>query len=119
MKMDGWEDYLHTSFYGEHVLFPGLRLTSFGTFTCAAFLAAALCLLERCVIASHTRSLSLSLLNARPVPSPSRSRGTGRPSAPSANLARAERSGGRGSTQSRPSYDCAPLRASVAPRAPC
>ncbi|KAH9033046.1 hypothetical protein EDB84DRAFT_1270378 [Lactarius hengduanensis] len=47
MKMDGWEDYLHTSFYGEHVLFPGLRLNSLGAFICAAFLAAALCLLER------------------------------------------------------------------------
>ncbi|KAH8987393.1 hypothetical protein EDB86DRAFT_3065751 [Lactarius hatsudake] len=47
MKMDGWEDYLHTSFYGEHVLFPGLRLKSLGAFICAAFLAAALCLLER------------------------------------------------------------------------
>ncbi|KAH9065584.1 hypothetical protein EDB87DRAFT_1554915 [Lactarius vividus] len=45
--MDGWEDYLHTSFYGEHVLFPGLRLKSLGAFVCAAFLAAALCLLER------------------------------------------------------------------------
>jgi len=47
MKMDGWADYLHTSFYGEHVLFPGLRLTSLGAFICAALLAAALCLLER------------------------------------------------------------------------
>src|SRR6266702_7171426 len=65
MKMDGWEDYLHTSFYGEHVLFPGLRLTSFGTFTCAAFLAAALCLLERCVIASHTLSLSRCSMHAQ------------------------------------------------------
>lgn len=47
MKMDGWADYLHTSFYGEHVLFPSLRLTSLGAFVCAALLAAALCLLER------------------------------------------------------------------------
>ena len=52
MKMEGWADYLHTSFYGEHVLFPGLRLTSLGTFISAALLATALCLLERYVITS-------------------------------------------------------------------
>jgi len=49
MKMDGWEDHLHTSFYGEHVLLPGLRLTSFGTFLLSAALAASICLAERCV----------------------------------------------------------------------
>lgn len=58
MKMDGWEDYLHTSFYGEHVLFPGLRLTSFGAFLCAAFLAAALCLLERSLTFALSRHWS-------------------------------------------------------------
>ena len=62
MQMDGWEDYLHTSFYGEHVLFPGLRLTSFGAFICAALLAAALCLLERYVIAL-THSLTSRFSN--------------------------------------------------------
>ena len=66
MKMDGWEDYLHTSFYGEHVLFPGLRLTSLGAFICAALLAAALCLLERYVIISLSPLLSLSQAHARP-----------------------------------------------------
>lgn len=68
MKMDGWEDYLHTSFFGEHVLFPGLRLTSLGAFICAALLTAALCLLERYVIASPSLSSlsSLSQANARP-----------------------------------------------------
>ncbi|KAI9455908.1 hypothetical protein BJY52DRAFT_614523 [Lactarius psammicola] len=58
MKMDGWEDYLHTSFYGEHVLFPGLRLTSFGAFICAAFLAVALCLLERSLTFALSRHWS-------------------------------------------------------------
>jgi len=47
MQMDGWADHLHTSFYGEHVLLPGLRLTSFGTFLLAAALAASICLTER------------------------------------------------------------------------
>ncbi|KAH9081483.1 hypothetical protein EDB83DRAFT_2333007 [Lactarius deliciosus] len=58
MKMDGWEDYLHTSFYGEHVLFPGLRLNSLGAFICAAFLAAALCLLERSLTFALSRHWS-------------------------------------------------------------
>ncbi|KAI9444634.1 hypothetical protein H4582DRAFT_832619 [Lactarius indigo] len=58
MKMDGWEDYLHTSFYGEHVLFPGLRLKSLGAFICAAFLAAALCLLERSLTFALSRHWS-------------------------------------------------------------
>jgi hypothetical protein len=47
--MDGWADYLHTSFYGEHVLLPGLRLTSFATFIGAAALSASICLIERYV----------------------------------------------------------------------
>ena len=110
MKMDGgWADYLHTSFYGEHVLFPGLRLTSVGTFICAALLAAILCLLERYVIAMYSFSFSRYSTNAHPVCLPSRYRGTGCPSTLSANPACAERSGGRGSTQSRRSFDCTPL----------
>jgi len=47
MQMDGWADHLHTSFYGEHVLFHGLRLTSFPAFIVAAALSASICLLER------------------------------------------------------------------------
>ncbi|KAI0275269.1 hypothetical protein BC834DRAFT_41495 [Gloeopeniophorella convolvens] len=48
MKMDGgWEDHLHTSFYGEHVLFPGLLLTSFGTFVTASAITILICLAER------------------------------------------------------------------------
>ena len=52
MQMDGWAEYLHTSFYGEHVLFPGLRLTSSSTFIVAATLSASICLVERCVSAA-------------------------------------------------------------------
>ncbi|KAI0308359.1 hypothetical protein B0F90DRAFT_162270 [Multifurca ochricompacta] len=56
MKMDGWEDHLHTSFYGEHVLFAGLRLTSFGTFISAAILSAAICLIERLLTFALSRN---------------------------------------------------------------
>ncbi|KAI9508365.1 hypothetical protein F5148DRAFT_919176 [Russula earlei] len=45
--MDGWADHLHTSFYGEHVLLPGLRLTSLGTYVIAAVLSAFICFTER------------------------------------------------------------------------
>ncbi|KAI0066496.1 hypothetical protein BV25DRAFT_1796898 [Artomyces pyxidatus] len=45
--MDGWEDRLHTSFIGEHVLFTGLRLTSLGSFLSAAVLTIILCSAER------------------------------------------------------------------------
>jgi hypothetical protein len=48
--MDGWEDYLHITFLGEHVLFPSVRLTSFSTFVSAAALSATICLTERCVL---------------------------------------------------------------------
>jgi hypothetical protein len=50
MQMDGWADYLHASLYGEHALFPALRLTSFATFVTAAALSATICLAERCVL---------------------------------------------------------------------
>ncbi|KAJ4485729.1 copper transporter [Lentinula aciculospora] len=38
---------LHWSFCGTHILFPGLRLTSLGTFTAASLLVIAICLSER------------------------------------------------------------------------
>jgi len=47
MKMEGWEDRLHSSFIGEHVLFGGLRLTSIESFACAALLTILLCFAER------------------------------------------------------------------------
>jgi hypothetical protein len=52
MHMDGWADHLHISFYGEHALFPGLRLTSLGTFITAAALALLICFAERYVWSS-------------------------------------------------------------------
>jgi hypothetical protein len=55
MQMAGWEDYLHTNFLGEHILFPSVRLTSFGTFTSAAALCATICLTERCVTAADSQ----------------------------------------------------------------
>ncbi|KAI0053460.1 hypothetical protein FA95DRAFT_1481624 [Auriscalpium vulgare] len=45
--MDGWEDRLHSSFLGEHVLFSGLRLTSLGSFLSASFLTILICFAER------------------------------------------------------------------------
>ena len=56
MQMDGWADYLHTSLNGEHVLFPALRLNSFGAFISAAALSASICLAERCVFCAHSHS---------------------------------------------------------------
>jgi hypothetical protein len=61
MQMDGWEDYLHITFLGEHVLFPSVRLTSFSTFVSAAALSATICLTERCVLpflAADSRKIS-------------------------------------------------------------
>jgi len=53
--MDGWADHLHISFYGEHALFPGLRLTSLGTFITAAALALLICLAERALTFALSR----------------------------------------------------------------
>ncbi|KAJ3802273.1 copper transporter [Lentinula aff. detonsa] len=40
---------LHWSFCGTHILFPGLRLTSFETFTAASLLVSVICFSERFV----------------------------------------------------------------------
>lgn len=45
--MDGWVDYLHVSFSGEHVLFHSLRLDSFWTFCLGSILVVVICLVER------------------------------------------------------------------------
>jgi len=45
--MDGWVDYLHVSWHGEHVLFPSLHLHSFPHFLVASLFTVFLCLLER------------------------------------------------------------------------
>ncbi|EKM61552.1 uncharacterized protein PHACADRAFT_135311 [Phanerochaete carnosa HHB-10118-sp] len=47
MQMDGWTDYLHVAFYGEHVLFPAFRLDSAWHFVVASIFTALLCLAER------------------------------------------------------------------------
>ncbi|KAI6120691.1 hypothetical protein EDD16DRAFT_830044 [Pisolithus croceorrhizus] len=44
--MDGWVDYLHFSFFGEHVLFHSLRVDSFWTFFLSSVLVAVICLVE-------------------------------------------------------------------------
>jgi len=58
MQMDGWEDRLHTSFLGEHVLFEGLRLTSFSSFFWAVLLTLLLCFAERSLTLALTRHWS-------------------------------------------------------------
>ncbi|KAI0320073.1 hypothetical protein OF83DRAFT_673976 [Amylostereum chailletii] len=45
--MDGWQDRLHTSFIGQHVLVTGIQLSSFGSFCSAALVTMAICLAER------------------------------------------------------------------------
>lgn len=49
MQMDGWEDYLHVSLRGEHVLFAGLRLDTPASFIVATFVSVLVCITERCV----------------------------------------------------------------------
>ena len=48
MQMEGWQDHLHISLLGEHVLFPFLHLDTPWHFLVASFLTVVLCLLERC-----------------------------------------------------------------------
>ncbi|KAJ8585854.1 hypothetical protein M405DRAFT_935787 [Rhizopogon salebrosus TDB-379] len=45
--MDGWVDYLHSSFLGEHILFSSLRLNTFSEFFLGVLLTSVICLLER------------------------------------------------------------------------
>jgi hypothetical protein len=47
MHMDGWEDYLHFSFLGEHVLLKSLPLNSLSSFIWGTLLTVSLCLAER------------------------------------------------------------------------
>jgi len=56
MHMDGWEDFLHFSFLGEHILLQTLPLNSFANFFWGALLTVLLCLAERSLtfaIAKH------------------------------------------------------------------
>lgn len=52
MQMDGWTDHLHIALFGEHVLFPSLRLDSGWHFIVASLFTATLCFIERCVARS-------------------------------------------------------------------
>ncbi|KAF9225570.1 hypothetical protein BS17DRAFT_604991 [Gyrodon lividus] len=45
--MDGWVDYLHVGFLGEHVLLSSLRLNSFWAFLLSSVVISVLCLSER------------------------------------------------------------------------
>lgn len=47
MHMDGWVDYLHVEFLGEHVLFYSLRLKSLWSFFLGSIVITVVCLLER------------------------------------------------------------------------
>ncbi|KAI6135507.1 hypothetical protein EDD17DRAFT_685688 [Pisolithus thermaeus] len=53
--MDGWVDYLHFSFFGEHVLFHSLRVDSFWTFFLSSVLVAVICLVERFLTAFSSK----------------------------------------------------------------
>ena len=50
MHMDGWEDFLHFSFLGEHILLETLPLNSFANFFWGTLLTVLLCLAERYLI---------------------------------------------------------------------
>ncbi|KAF9245885.1 hypothetical protein BU15DRAFT_40579 [Melanogaster broomeanus] len=45
--MDGWVDYLHVGFLGEHILLSSLRLQSLWTFLLSSVVISAVCLSER------------------------------------------------------------------------
>ncbi|KAG2154568.1 hypothetical protein DEU56DRAFT_769218 [Suillus clintonianus] len=56
--MDGWVDYIHFSFFGEHVLFSSLRLNTFWDFFLGVLLTSVICLSERLLsfaISKHWR----------------------------------------------------------------
>ena len=45
--MDGWVDYLHVEFLGEHILFRFLRLQSLWSFVLGSVVITIICLFER------------------------------------------------------------------------
>jgi len=67
MHMDGWEDFLHFSFLGEHVLLKSLPLNSFSNFIWGTLLTLLLCFLERALTFALAKHWS-------PFPSTRRSR---------------------------------------------
>ncbi|KAG0702736.1 hypothetical protein DFH29DRAFT_804526 [Suillus ampliporus] len=56
--MDGWVDYIHFSFSGEHILFSSLRLNTLWEFFLGILLTSVICLFERLLsfaISKHWR----------------------------------------------------------------
>lgn len=85
MHMDGWEDYLHFSFLGEHILVKTLPLNSFANFIWGTLLTVVLCLIERylviiyrrrsLIVCPYNRSLTFAITKHwSPFPSTRRSR---------------------------------------------
>lgn len=60
--MDGWVDYLHVDFLGEHILFRSLRLQSFSSFLLSSILITTLCILERYLLVSISTAALTTLL---------------------------------------------------------
>ena len=58
MQMGGWTDHLHIDLFGEHVLFPSLRLDSAWHFVVASLFTTALCLIERLVAMTRRHSFA-------------------------------------------------------------
>jgi len=65
MKMDGWQDRLHTSFLGEHFLFGSLRLESTWTFLIASLLTVCFCLSERALTLALSKQWNPFLFTRR------------------------------------------------------
>lgn len=73
----GWQDHLHFSLLGEHVLFPGLHLDSWWRFIEACVLTVVICVCER--YAGYLLILVSSLTGMWLGLSRMRCRGSGRP----------------------------------------
>ncbi|KAG9314150.1 exonuclease V a 5' deoxyribonuclease-domain-containing protein [Chiua virens] len=62
IPMDGWVDYLHLDFLGEHILFSFLRLQSIWSFILSSILIAIICLSERFLTLILNKNISPSTL---------------------------------------------------------
>jgi hypothetical protein len=65
MHMDGWEDFLHFSFLGEHVLFEILPLNSITNFFWGSLLTILICLAERYFLLSNSRHARCNLITSQ------------------------------------------------------
>lgn len=63
MHMDGWEDFLHFSFLGEHVLFKMLPLNSFANFFWGSVLTILICLAERYLLFKFVPGMHCDFIN--------------------------------------------------------